>query len=78
MNFHGKMVDIRIKRENDGSISMWADAGLSDTISRVEGVAGVYTLYTTLYKITLDKRYCREVVLSHIKRAILGKSTGWF
>ena len=53
------------------ALEVWADAGNSDVIQSVPGVANVFSNLTpTQYKVYLDPRYDREWVKAEIEAAI--------
>ena len=60
---------------SDRTFVVWADAGMEDAISSVDGIVAVYSgqPYKTKYDVFVDPRYDFEFIKREVEAAILCK-----
>lgn len=65
-----------VESVSDRTFVVWADAGMKDVISAVDGVVAVYSgqPYETKYDVFVDPRYDFEFIKREVEAAILCKS----
>ena len=76
MDVNGKKHNVVVESDsnNTNRVTVWADAGLKETILEVEGVSAVATLGKSEYGVYIDKRYNVNMVVAHILTALEPKS----